>query len=534
MAKVPPHPPVSPSIPLHLPGDSGRAAKRQGGSRASGEQQHNSQAKRACHSAAAGPDTDSASERKAGSVYSDHRSTADPPIRRPAEKSGKREAQAVPSFRRSAVPPRRAGLTSDLAICLWIPLFPLRCEEQRRPELTVKPTALLSPDDTRRLWQASPTARRVGVRPGMTVSQAIGLCPPLTLCEPDPVYYDEQFSRLLLTLESVSPVIEPAELGRVFIGVDGLEGLFGSPEKQLGAVLRTVRRSGGRAVGIETAQYAVAGAGGGWATAMRLGWGRGKFVAWVAATRAKPGEPVTVSDDQRVEFLADQPVAVLPIASDTHRRLWQLGIKTLGDLARLPEAALVSQFGNEGGRAWQLATGNAADPVTGRERPEPIIIALDFPTPAADRGMLVHALDKLIERALKHPRRIGWRVHVARARAVLEHGASWMTEVTLKDPSADRERIAAPLKVRLEQAPPNGAVEHLAVELTAFAPGTDELQLFARDATSAARAGRRRALHAAAHEIQIRLKRPMLHHIIEVQPWSRIPERRYALIDFEP
>ncbi len=233
-------------------------------------------------------------------------------------------------------------------------------------------------------------------------------------------------------------------------------------------------------------------------------------------------------------FLADQPVAVLPIASDTHRRLWQLGIKTLGDLARLPEVALVSQFGNEGSRAWQLATGNAADPVTGRERPEPIIVALDFPAPAADRGMLVHALDKLIERALKHPRRIGWRVHAARARAALEHGASWMTEVTLKDPSADRARIAAPLKVRLEQTPPNGAVEHLAVELTAFAPGTDELQLFARDATSAARAGRRRALHAAAHEIQIRLKRSMLHHIIEVQPWSRIPERRYALIDFEP
>ena len=79
-----------------------------------------------------------------------------------------------------------------------------------------------------------------------------------------------------------------------------------------------------------------------------------------------------------------------------------------------------------------------------------------------------------------------------------------------------------------------GAVEHLAVEFLGFARGTDELQLFARDATSAARVGQRRALHAAAHEIKDRFKRPLLYHVVEVQPWSRIPERRYALIGFEP
>jgi hypothetical protein len=109
-----------------------------------------------------------------------------------------------------------------------------------------------------------------------------------------------------------------------------------------------------------------------------------------------------------------------------------------------------------------------------------------------------------------------------------------MVEATLKDPSADRERIAAPLRARLETSPPVGAVDHLAVEFTEFARGTDELQLFARDAQSSARAGRRCALRAAANEIKTRLKRSLLYHVVEVHPWSRIPERRYALIDFEP
>src|SRR5438132_678436 len=84
----------------------------------------------------------------------------------------------------------------------------------RRPELASLPLALLAPDDTRRLWQVAPLARRAGVKPGMTVSQAIGLCPALKLCEPDPVHYDEQFARLVAALVTVSPVVEPVELGR--------------------------------------------------------------------------------------------------------------------------------------------------------------------------------------------------------------------------------------------------------------------------------------------------------------------------------
>jgi nucleotidyltransferase/DNA polymerase involved in DNA repair len=413
-------------------------------------------------------------------------------------------------------------LQSDLAVCIWLPLYPLRCEEERRPRLRSQPTALLSPDATKRVWMVSPLARRMGVRPGVTVSQAIGLCPPLVLLEPDPVWYDERFARLLLALSNVSPVVEPAELGRAYIGVDGLEGLYGRPERVAAAVAAAAAGAAGDVPQILSAASA------------RIGWGRGKFTAWVAATRARPGEFVIVAEEGRREFLASQPVAVLPLDPDTHRRLLQLGLKTLGDLTALPEAAVTSQFGRTGRLVWRLAAGLIADPVTGREVPEPITAALDFPTPIADRTILANTIGKLVERALKSPRRTGWRVHTVRARAALEQGASWLCEITLKDPSADGPRIAAPLRTRLEQTPPAGAVERLVVEFTAFAPGTAELQLFARDAASAARAGRRKALRAAAHEIKTRLKRSMLSHVIEVHPWSRLPERRYALIDYEP
>src|SRR5438309_5670491 len=426
---------------------------------------------------------------------------------------------------------RNPHLTSDAAACCWSPRFPRRCETARQPELASLPVALVGPDDTRRVWQLSPLARRAGVRPGMTVSQAIGLCPALKLCEPDPVHYDAQFSRLLTALGQVSPVIEPAELGRAYVGTDGLEGLYGGPEEIVEAIERGTRNAEcgtAQESSLACSDFRVP------RSAFRVGWGRGKFVSWVAASRAKPGGAVIVRSGEEGRFLAAQPLAVLPLDADTHRRLRQLGMRTLGALAALLEEAFVSQFGRAGRRLWLLTAGRITERIVGRVGQEPIIAALAFFSPVADRAMLAHALDRLLERALKDPRRIGWRVQVVRVRAELEHGASWMITATLKDPTADRDRIAAPLLTRLEQAPPAGAVERLAVEFTGFAPGTAELQLFARDASAAARAGQRRALRTAMQEIKLRLKRTLLYHVIELHPWSRLPERRYALMDYEP
>ncbi len=349
----------------------------------------------------------------------------------------------------------------------------------------------------------------------MTVSQAIGLCPTLRLIEPDPVHYDDRFAALLSALSEVSPVVEPSELGLVYVGVDGLAGIYGSTASTIEAIRQTVLPSDRPTV--------------------RLGWGVGKFTAWVAASRAKPSEAIVVPAGEEQKFLAPQPIAVLPQGSDTHRRLRQLGVRTLGALSALPEAAVTAQFGDVGRRLWQLAAGRVAEPVEGRVTPEPIVAALTFFTPVGERELLGHAVERLIARALKHPRRIGWRVHAVRLRADLESdNRSWLANILLKDPTADADRIAAPLRTRLEQSPPTGAVERLVLEFTAFAPGTTELQLFARDAQAAARAGQQRALQSAAREIRMRVKRSALYHIVEVQPWSRIPERRYALIDYEP
>src|SRR5207247_9430306 len=100
--------------------------------------------------------------------------------------------------------------TSSVAVCVWIPLFALRCEEARRPALASQPSALLAPDASRRVvWQVSPLARHAGVRRGVTVSQAIGRCRALRLSERDPVHYGARFALLLAALGWVCRVVVP-------------------------------------------------------------------------------------------------------------------------------------------------------------------------------------------------------------------------------------------------------------------------------------------------------------------------------------
>src|SRR2546430_1667723 len=305
---------------------------------------------------------------------------------------------------------RPTHLTSDGAACCWIPLFPMRCETARQPELASLPVAWVGPDDTRRVWQLSSLARHAGVKPGMTVSQAIGLCPALKLCEPDPVHYDAQFSRLLAALGQVSPVIEPAELGRAYVGTDGLERLFGSPQQIVEEIQMRSAECGMRNFSegsfaprtshIHSALRIPH-------SALRVGWGRGKFISWVAATRAKPGDAVIVAVGGEAKFLAAQPLAALPLDSDTHRRLRQLGIRTLGALAALPEEAVVSQFGRAGRRLWLLAAGRVSGREVGGEEAESLEPLLALFSAYRWWGSPVRALAQPHEDAERAPCRCG-------------------------------------------------------------------------------------------------------------------------------
>lgn len=418
---------------------------------------------------------------------------------------------------------------SRTALCLWLPTFELRLELVRSPELDRTSVVLLSPGDGVRktVWQVSERAHDAGVRTGQLVSQAVSLCPSLTLLEPDPAHYDAAVEAMLETLSGLTPVVEPsAERGRVFLGMDGLGRLYGSPENQVRRVLHALFGVFPRPL----------------VAATRAGLAPGTFGAWVAAVRARPGRPTLVSDDELIPFLARCPVGCLPVEDEMVRRLERLGIPTLGDLVQLPEPALIAQFGQDGRDALAWASGRRVDLVRAWHRPRPIRASLDFPAPAGQIDMLHGALDRLLERALSRPARQGRSIHTIRLEAMLEGGGSWTTDAVLKEPSGDKARLGYLLRSRMALSPPTRAVVALTLEFTRFGPPSTQSDLFGRSEISGRAAEGRSlsegtipgALRTAVRELKLRLGHSPLYRVVEIDPWSRIPERRHALLNFDP
>ncbi len=414
------------------------------------------------------------------------------------------------------------------ALCLWLPTFELRLELVRSPGLDRTSVALLAPGEgvRKEVWQVSERASVQGVRPGQLVSQAVSLCPSLTLLEPDPDHYEAAQEALLEVLSESSPVVEPAGRGRIFVGTDGLGRLFGRPDRQVERVLRSLFRILPRPV----------------VAAVRAGRAPGRFGAWVAATAAGPGRPVLVEEEGLASFLAPCPVSVLPVEARTVERLERLEIGTLGRLAELPAPAVTAQFGEEGARARAWASGERIDPVRPRHRPRPVRASLDFPAPVGQEGILHGALDRLLERALARPERRGRSVAELRLVGRLEGGGSWSVEGVPREPTARRERLAFLLRSRMSLSPPPRAVEGLRVEFRHFGPPSAQEGLFDRkEEDGRGKEGRSLAagevppsLEEAVRELKLRLGASPLYRVVEVDPRSRIPERRHALLPFEP
>ncbi len=143
-----------------------------------------------------------------------------------------------------------------------------------------------------------------------------------------------------------------------------------------------------------------------------------------------------------------------------------------------------------------------------------------------------------------------WPVRSVRAGAyrvwvwplALEGGGSWSLKTVLREPTAHRERIAFVLRARMVLSPPPRAVEALTVEFFQFGPATSQNDLFDRGESSGREECGRElsegtvpsALREAVQELKLKLGHSPLYRVVEVDPWSRIPERRHALLNFEP
>ena len=394
--------------------------------------------------------------------------------------------------------------------CVLVPRLPLLAGVGERRELLRHPVALApEPGGPQAVGDASGAAEAFGIRAGMALGEALARCPGLALVPPDAERAEALWEKALVRLEGIGAAVEPGRPGEAFFEASGLRGLWGGSVE---GVLLRARRTVGRPA--------------------RVGAGPTRLCAYAVALRSRPRRaPVVVPRASARAFLARLPIGILGdrLEDEWDRAhlpatLERLGVGTLGQLAALPENAVADRFGEPGLRALRMARG-AEEPLRPRRPPEDLAEELELPE-AAGGQQLERALGLLVDRLLACPARRGRSVRRLRLAARLAGGGSWRSEVTLREASADPERLRLALFPRLEGLP--GPASSLSVRALRLGPPAHEQQTLRRSPGEC----RRERLGEAVRQARAAGGRDAVMRVLEVDPDSRVPERRVLLTPF--
>lgn len=408
-----------------------------------------------------------------------------------------------------------SGAGGQVVACCWLPGFPLRVLAHGRADLST-PVALASESEAHPVvLDCSEAARRHGVEPGMLVSRAMGCCAALQVLGCDVPRVEEAAERFVQRLEAHGAAVQPLEPGRAFFDAAPLERLYGG----LGGVFEQLLGAfdGGE---------------------VRFGAGPNPFVAWVATRHAPPGGWLRVAPEEARRMLERMPLTLLPAGPELVKLLHALGLDTLGDVAALDVDHVADRFGADGVRLHALARGEDPSRLEPRVPAEPVAELIAFPEPVANEQTLESAAQLLAERLAAHPRCVLHAPRAVVATGVLAAGGSWQARRVLRTPTVDARRIALAIRPAFAELP--GPIERLELVLDGFEPRAADQRSLLGGRGGALAAGSfdddqlaglddERVQRGMRH-VQEALGEDSLLQVLEVEPWSRVPERHAVLV----
>lgn len=192
---------------------------------------------------------------------------------------------------------------------------------------------------------ASYEARRYGVHSAMPIFQAKQKCPHGVFVPPRMDRYKEISKNVMALLKEFSPLVEPVSIDEAYMDITGCQRLFGGPQEIAREIKRKIK---------ETVQLTCS-----------VGVAPNKFLAKIASDLEKPDGLTIIMPEQVPRFIESLAVKKVPgVGKKMARQLEVLGIRTLGDVQRLPEKALLKHLGKFGRRLRALSEGSDASAVT--------------------------------------------------------------------------------------------------------------------------------------------------------------------------
>ncbi|MGB5107102.1 MAG: hypothetical protein WBP29_13940 [Candidatus Zixiibacteriota bacterium] len=210
--------------------------------------------------------------------------------------------------------------------CIYVVDFPLAALVKNRAEMSLYPYAVAESEHPQALLVAVNQVAERDVRIGMTVAQARNRCASLRVLVQDNKLERRESEKVRELLQRVGPHVEYIAPGEYYLDLRGLKRLHGGED---GIARNAIRQ-------FSSSTFAV-----------QIGIASNKLVARIASRRAQANGFLNVPRGNEREFLAPLPIAALGISSATNFQLYTLGLRTIGDITRLPLQEITRRFGED-------------------------------------------------------------------------------------------------------------------------------------------------------------------------------------------
>jgi DNA polymerase-4 len=341
--------------------------------------------------------------------------------------------------------------------------FFVSVELLRRPELRGRPVVVGGTGDRGVVAAASYEARAYGVHSAMPTARARRLCPHAVFLPGDHAHYAAVSRRVMEVFRAYTPLVEPVSLDEAFLDVTGARRLHGDGER----IARAIRAEVLEREGLHCS----------------VGVAPSKLVAKLASEAAKPragrggpepGLGVRVVRPEEVrDFLRPLPARALwGVGPATMARLERLGVRTVGDIADLPEDALVHALGPAAGRQLRrLAAGEDDRPVEPDQPPRSIGHEETFPRDHHDREALRREVARMADAVAWRLRRAGLAARTVTLKVRFGDFRTITRSTTAAQAVDDGPAIARAASALLDRVDPSPGVRLLGVTASGLVEG---------------------------------------------------------------
>src|ERR687885_852177 len=311
------------------------------------------------------------------------------------------------------------------------------CEELRDPRLKGKPHAVIMTDETKdritrgAVASCSYEARKYGVRSAMSLFSAKQLCPQLILNPVDKVYYQQVSQNVMRLLEEYADVLEQTSIDEAYLDCTKkiAENSTIAIEEYAAKIKDAIKQQCGLLSSIGVAST--------------------KSTAKIASDFKKPDGLTIIYADKLQTFLGNLEVdRIAGIGTKTQQALKEeMGIKTIGQLAKSDVQSLMDRFGKKNGLwMWQVANGRDSDIVSPREDNISISTEQTLDRSTNDKTKILQYLNTLVDEVYERVKRHGYMFRTVGVKLVRSDFSIETREISFSNLRNDRDSIASVLE----------------------------------------------------------------------------------------